>query len=229
MAIPAPIKRLARAAGIESVRNLARPWEEEPFASDFAAIRGTTLVGPRRCYVLAALARQAAAVPGAMAEVGVYRGGTARLLARLRPDRHLYLFDTFAGMPPTDPVRDRHRAGDFADTSLASVQAFVDAENADFRPGLFPATSAGLEHERFALVHVDCDIYASVRACCEWFYPRLGPGAALVFDDYGQESCPGAREAVDAFFADKPEQPILGVEGQALIFRLPFPDDAPHA
>ncbi|MGH9491491.1 MAG: TylF/MycF/NovP-related O-methyltransferase [Terriglobales bacterium] len=221
MTILAPIKRLARAAGIESARNLVRPWEEEPFASDFAAIRGTTLVGPRRCYVLAALARQAAAVAGAMAEVGVYRGGTARLLARMRPDRRFYLFDTFAGMPPTDPARDRHRAGDFADTSLEAVRDFVGAENAVFRPGLFPDSAAGLESERFALVHVDCDIYPSVRACCEWFYPRLTMGGAMVFDDYGYTSCPGARQAVDEFFAAKPEQPILAAEGQALVFRLP--------
>ncbi|MGH9491487.1 MAG: TylF/MycF/NovP-related O-methyltransferase [Terriglobales bacterium] len=221
MTILAPIKRLARAAGIESARDLVRPWEEEPFASVFAAIRGTTLVGPRRCYVLAALARQAAAVPGALAEVGVYRGGTARLLAEVRPDRRLYLFDTFAGMPATDALLDLHRAGDFADTSLAAVRGFVNAGNADFRPGLFPATAAGLEHERFALVHVDCDIYASVRACCEWFYPRLAAGAAMVFDDYAYRSCPGAKKAVDEFFAAKPEQPILAAEGQALVFRLP--------
>lgn len=34
--------------------------------------------------------------------------------------------------------------------------------------------------------------------------------------------CPGARLAVDEFFAPKPEQPVLAAEGQAIVFRLPF-------
>lgn len=215
------LRRLARAANLERAPSIIRPWEEEPFAAAYGSIRGTTLVSARRCYVLASLARQTAALPGALAEVGVYRGGTARLLALWRKKRTLYLFDTFSGMPETDPARDLHRAGDFADTSLDAVRQFLAADHAVFRPGIFPASAAGLEAERFSLVRVDCDIYSSVRACCEWFYPRLNPGGAMIFDDYGFLSCPGARNAVDEFFATRPEQPFIAQEGQALVFRLP--------
>ena len=38
-------------------------------------------------------------VPGAMAELGVYRGTSARLIHHYCPERKLYLFDTFTGLP----------------------------------------------------------------------------------------------------------------------------------
>jgi O-methyltransferase len=43
----------------------------------------------------------------------------------------------------------------------------------------------------------------------------------MLFDDYGFWSCPGARQAVDEFFADKPEAPFALPTGQALVARLP--------
>lgn len=219
--IPTALRRYVKDRGLLYEPNLNRVWEEEPFLSLYASIKARTLVGRRRCYVLQGLARHIAAIPGALAEVGVYRGGTARLLAQIRPDRPLYLFDTFAGMPATDARHDFHHAGDFADTSLEQVRGFVAAKNVVFRPGVFPDSAAGLEAERFSPVHVDCDIYMSVRACCEWFYPRMNPGGVMVFDDYGYRSCPGAREAVDEFFLLKPEHPFLACDGQAIIFRIP--------
>jgi O-methyltransferase len=44
-------------------------------------------------------------------------------------------------------------------------------------------------------------------------------GGFIIFDDYGMPSCPGARAAVDQFFADKPEKPLALHTGQALVFR----------
>jgi O-methyltransferase len=160
---------------------------------------------------------------GAFAEIGVYRGGTATLLAHLtdRSRRQLHLFDTFAGMPETDE-RDLHIAGDFADTSLAEVKWFLGHHTSvRFHQGEFPSTSSPVEHERFALVHVDVDIATSVEACCAFFYPRMVQGGVMVFDDYGFTSCPGAKTATDAFFADKRE-PILHLStSQAVVFKLP--------
>lgn len=39
----------------------------------------------------------------------------------------------------------------------------------------------------------------------------------MIFDDYGFESCPGTRQAVDEFMADKPERVIHLTTGQALL------------
>lgn len=185
--------------------------------------RTRTLVDEARAHTLFQLARHASALDGAFAEIGVYRGGTATLLAHVaeRAGRELHLFDTFAGMPETD-ARDLHLAGDFADTSLADVKAFLARHRSvQFHPGEFPATSKPVETQRFALVHVDVDIASSVEACCAFFYPRLVPGGVMVFDDYGFTSCPGAKRATDAFFADKPEPVLHLATSQALVIKLP--------
>ena len=56
---------------------------------------------------------------------------------------------------------------------------------------------------------------------CEFVYPRLVPGGMMVFDDYGFWSCPGARMAVDQFFAEKLERPLALPTGQAIVTKLP--------
>jgi len=45
----------------------------------------------------------------------------------------------------------------------------------------------------------------------------MQPGGVLLFDDYGYASCPGARAAVDEFFADKPEVPVAIATGQCSV------------
>jgi len=157
---------------------------------------------------------------GEVVEVGVYKGGTARLLALALPHKTVHLFDTFAGMPATNSNFDKHLAGEFSDTSLAAVQEHLkDCRNVHFYQGLFPATSGPIAQTKFSLVHVDADIYDSVRACCEFFYPRLEKDAVMLFDDYGFPTCPGARKAVDDFFSDKPEVPFYLPTGQCLVVR----------
>ena len=64
------------------------------------------------------------------------------------------------------------------------------------------------------------DIYKSVIDCCEFIYPRLLKGGVLIFDDYGFRSCPGAKKAVDYFFRDKIEVPLILPTGQAIIFKI---------
>ena len=199
-------------------------WQEAgDFATVWPAAKTRTLVDAARAHTLYQLARHASHLNGEMAEVGVYRGGTAMLLAHVADGagRKLHLFDTFAGMPATD-ARDLHSAGDFADTSLASVQHFLkDHRSVNLHAGEFPATAAPVETARFSLVHVEVDIAASVEACCAFFYPRMVPGGVLVFDDYGFTSCPGAKRATDAFFEGKPEPVLHLTTSQALVIKLP--------
>ncbi len=178
------------------------------------------------CYYMHELAVQAFALEkGEIWEAGVWRGDTAVFLSALAKDYcvELRLFDTFEGMPETDPSRDLHKAGDFADTSLDLVKeriAKTKNDNVDFRPGLVPDTYAGLENARITLAHIDLDIYHPIKSSCEFIYPRLARGGAMVFDDYGWMSCPGARGAVDEFFADKPERPIVLHTRQAVVVKI---------
>ena len=167
------------------------------------------------------LIRQTASMEGSVAECGVYRGGTALLFARLKPEsKRLYLFDTFGGMPETDPEKDFHRAGDFSDTSLARVQNLLrDCADVVFLPGFFPATAKGLEQETFSLAHCDMDIHSSVLDFCRFFYPRLVRGGVMVFDDYGYQSCPGAKAAVREFCTEQSIFEIYLPTGQAIVWK----------
>jgi O-methyltransferase len=206
---------------------LFSPWNGYgEFAEYLKLAKPYTLVSPDRLYVLCSLARNAVQLHGDFWECGVYRGGSARMLAEFlrrnaRPGVKLHLFDTFAGMPETDREVDLHKKGDFSDTSLAAVKQVVgNEEHVEFHPGWIPDSFKEMPDRPIALAHVDVDIYRSVGDCCEWIYPRLEVGGVMVFDDYGFPTCPGARRAVDEFLAGKPETPIVLGTGQALVTRL---------
>jgi O-methyltransferase len=199
-------------------------WQDvEDFPRLWPAASQRTLVDEARAQTLYQLARHATHLDGALAEIGVYRGGTASILAHVadRAGRKLHLFDTFAGMPETDVKRDLLNSGDFADTSLAEVKRFLSSYSSPvFHQGEFPGTAGELpDGQRFSLVHVDADIASSVEACCAFFYPRLLPGGVIVFDDYGFTSCPGAKVTADAFFANKPEPILHLVTSQAIAIK----------
>lgn len=185
-----------------------------------------TLVSADRCYILYTLGRQALNIQGEFWECGVYKGGTAALLAEIIADlpatlpRHLRLFDTYEGMPETDPSRDLHRAGDFADTSIHAVKTIVGHDHlVVYHRGVIPQTFTGLEATKVALAHVDVDIYQSVLDCCRFIFPRLSLGGLIIFDDYGFPSCPGARAAVDEYFRGSGFVPLVLPTGQAVIFK----------
>lgn len=165
------------------------------------------------------------AFEGEVWELGVFQGVTANLLANcLRAygdgGAKLRLFDTFEGMPETDPTRDFHAKGDFSDTSLERVREIVgEGVPVHFHKGVVPASFAGLEDAKLKLVHVDLDIYQAILDTLAFCYPRMSRGI-FVFDDYGTPSCPGALQAVDAFFADKPETLFVFSTGQAIAVKF---------
>jgi O-methyltransferase len=189
------------------------------------ALDAGTAVGPERLYTLYTLARQCLQLPGDFVEAGVWRGGTAALFAKLLREhsphpRHLHLFDTFAGMPPTHECDTYYKGGEFADTSVDAVRAKLpEAELVHFHAGVIPDTFAGCADLRFAFAHIDLDVYRSIRDACAFIYPRLAVGGVLVFDDYAWSTCPGARRAVDEFFAPRAARPLVLSNGQAVVFK----------
>jgi len=159
---------------------------------------------------------------GALAEVGVYRGGSARLIASLKGNKALHLFDTFTGLPEVRAGVDRHKAGDFDDTSLEAVKQYLSAfSNVFFHPGFFPDSAQELAKTpvRFSLVHLDVDIYESTKAGLQFFYPRIVKGAVILSHDYRSRQCPGVKQAFDEFFADKPEMVIELWKTQCMIVK----------
>ncbi len=145
-------------------------------------------------------------VPGAVAELGVYRGDFSLVLRRQFPGRTMYLFDTFEGFNADDvrieAAANFSQAGsaDFADTSAEYVLGrFDDTSDIVLKKGYFPDTAAGLENEMFAFVSLDADLYAPTLAGLEFFYPRLSHGGAILLHDYGSRRFSGVFQAVSDY------------------------------
>jgi O-methyltransferase len=141
-------------------------------------------------------------VEGAIAELGVWKGNSAAILHALLPERELYLLDTFQGFDDRDvDERQAEHHGAFADTSVDAVRSLVgDSPRIHFVQGRFPETASAIPaEERFAFVHLDCDLYTPIRAGLEYFYTRMSPGGAMLIHDYGSGSWPGVTRACDEF------------------------------
>ncbi len=200
-------------------------WKEDKKFVDLYREAGTnTLLPPNRFLSLYQFALNTVNLEGETAELGVYKGGSAKMLSRLftefSPDKKVLLFDTFGGMPVTDGDFDLHQEGDFDDVNLDYVKNFMkDCNNVEFHQGLFSDTLPKIDYEKFCFIHIDADIYPSVKECTEFFYPKMVSGGVIIYDDYGLVSCPGAKKAVDEYFADKSETPIYLLTGQAVVIK----------
>jgi len=204
---------------------LFSPWIGfDNFGKIHPITNGRTLVSPDRCWILYSLCLQALSLDGEIWECGVYKGGTAAMLTKIindnASDKIIRLFDTFEGMPNTDNQKDWHKKGDFSDTSLEFVSNYINTYGkVNYHQGFIPDTFVGLDDTKISFAHIDVDIWQSITDCCKFIYPRLVVGGFMIFDDYGFPSCPGARSAVDSFFANTGIVPLVLPTGQAIVFK----------
>ena len=169
--------------------------------SDFAAAMDIR----RASIILAAERIKEGNVPGAVAELGVYRGETARVLNALFPERKLYLFDTFESFNAQDVAAEEEKTGkkirsdEFSDTSVELVLSVLPhPEQAIIKKGWFPGTAKGL-NEEFAFVSLDADLYAPTLSGLEYFVPRLSSGGVIFLHDYNNPRFSGVKQAVRDF------------------------------
>ncbi|MBL8753584.1 MAG: class I SAM-dependent methyltransferase [Planctomycetes bacterium] len=212
------------------------PIDASRVAQWIAEIRAARLsyCGPPKLENLAEAANhvRAGKVRGRWLEAGVALGGSAILLAKMKPAATpLDLYDVFGLIPPPSPSdgEDAHAryaviasgespgiGGDryygYETDLLAKVKANlrtfdVDCEHGTVRcvPGLFEDTLR--PHGPVALAHIDCDWYDSVRVCIERLEPNLVPGAVVVFDDWSSYS--GCKRAVQEWRTRDPRLQIL--------------------
>lgn len=160
-----------------------------------------------RLYALAFNIKQVLAenVPGDFAELGVFRGNSAAVLAHYarQHGRQVYLFDTFGGFDPRDLVDiDSDKGQDFTVTSVDTVRDVVGDSAVVYLKGWFPGTIPDeVDEPRYAVVHLDCDLYEPMIAGLQFFYPRLSPGGLLIVHDYGGAYWNGVQRALDRFVA----------------------------
>lgn len=195
----------------------------------FHAVRQLTMTSPERIYVLIQAVRYLtrAAIPGAIVECGVWKGGSmaavARTLLQVKDvSRDLYLFDTFQGMtePGTADVDYSGKQalkvwaeanGVWCDAPLEQVKNALYAtgypkEKIHFIEGRVEETIPAYAPESVALLRLDTDWYESTRHELIHLFPRLIRAGVLIIDDYGHWQ--GSRKACDEYF-EQNRVPIL--------------------
>ena len=163
-------------------------------------------------------AQAALKIEGDFAEVGVSTAGSSRLLADTKGSKALYLFDTFEGLPKPEMIDGNFKEKQFA-ASLESVEEYLkDCDNVFFYKGLFPLSAEPIKDKKFALVHLDVDLYKSTLEALQFFYPRITKGGIIISHDYS--ALAGVKKAFDEFFNDKLESIIELPTSQCLIVKL---------
>jgi O-methyltransferase len=163
---------------------------------------------------------------GDFAELGVYKGDSARIIHFMDPGRIFHLFDTFSGFAAEDLKVETGEAStytslNFSDTDPESVLKFIGGNtNIKIHQGYFPEITDNLDEATYALVNMDADLYNPTRAGLAYFYRRLAPGGVILIHDYNNK-WPGIMKAVDEFSKEIPEVPILvpDIDGTIMIIR----------
>ena len=154
-------------------------------------------------------------IEGDFAELGVWRGNTAAILAYYAGINHrkLYLFDTYEGFSNKDLKGiDNNKFMDFSETSIELVKEVVhDTYNvASYIKGYFPDTIEEIHRStKYSIVSLDCDLYEPTKAGLSFFYPLMSKGGIIFLHDYSSMFWDGSKKAIDDFCKANNEFVIL--------------------
>jgi hypothetical protein len=158
-------------------------------------------------------------VPGAIAEVGVWRGGMSAyfqgilLATKEEQKRDLWLIDSFQGLPQVDAMTSSHDKSnaiwnsDLNQSSWAGQLAvgeklvwrklnrlgLLKPDNVKFLSGFIQDSLPTWGVSTLAFLRIDVDIYSATYDALHFLYPRLSVGGAILFDDWKFEY---SREAI---------------------------------
>ncbi len=150
-------------------------------------------------------------IPGAVAELGVYRGAFSSLINTKFNKKELYLFDSFEGFDQNEA--DKEKAEGRSNDEFEYVHKMTNEEivlsnmpNPElchickgFFPNSIPEECKTLQ---FAFVSIDVDFEDSIYEGLKFFYPRLSEGGAIFVHDYNSQMLDGVRIAVKRFEKD---------------------------
>lgn len=154
-------------------------------------------------------------IEGDLAEVGVWKGGTAKIM-RENSDKPMYLFDTFEGLPDCMIEEDlNHKQFPGICKAEESFVKELNLPNTTIVKGIFPETSSIIKDKHFSFVHLDTDIYKSTLDGLEFFFPRMTKGGKIIIHDYPYH--PGVRKAADEYLKDKNADLVRSGERQLII------------
>lgn len=161
-----------------------------------------TLISTDRLCNIIRYSEMVKELEGDCAEFGVFQGGSLEVIAKFNPHKTVWGIDSFEGLPDASEHDNYHKKGDFAETSYENLKGYfaIQHRNVNLLQGFSPYVFNAIHpHKKFSYVHVDVDLYQSVKDALDYFYPRMVEGGIMIFDDYGFESTSGAKIAIDEY------------------------------
>lgn len=127
----------------------------------------------------------AVSVEGSICEFGVWKGETLKVLSNLFPEKTIYGFDSFAGLPETwYRSFDRNRRSEAYEFALPHVPLFD--ENVSLEVGWFESTIPNWMNgtdDSLSLIHIDSDLYSSAKTILNSLNNKIVSGTVIVFDE----------------------------------------------
>lgn len=204
--------------GLQSERNhdfvydprfiAAKECQNDEIGSKFGTHGAWTL------HVVLWAAEHALALGGDIVQLGVFGGGEAAAIAKYtqfeQKPQHMYLVDTFTGVPEDLWTQDEIRWGassaqwmykSAGDLFLRVKDRFRNYPNVEVIQGRVPDILPEVGCDRIGLLLLDMNCAAPERAAVEFFWDSLLPGAVVLADDYGFSS--SEPTALQGFYAQK--------------------------
>jgi len=179
----------------------------------------TTSMGYNALYQVLMATRISQKIPGEIAEVGVFKGGSAKVICELKQKKELHLFDTFEGIPEVDEIDKKFFHKNQFATSFNAVKDYLKKySGVTFHKGVFPATTKGLKPMKYSLVHLDADTYKTTLDALKYFYPKMSKGGIIISHDY--TFFDGVAKSFHEFFDKKREVIIETASSHCMVIKL---------
>ena len=177
---------------------------------------------PYEAFMIYSIVKTQTELNGDLAEVGVYQGGSAKLICEAKKEKNLYLFDTFTGLPEVSSD-DTHfgekywSKNEFNNTSVESVKKLLNKyENVHIIEGNFPESGKEIIEKQFCFVHLDVDLYKSTIESLKFFFPKMVQGGVILIHDFHSD---GIQKAFREFKTENKVQVIELTGSQAMILK----------
>lgn len=122
---------------------------------------------------------------GDIFEFGVFTGNSLRFISKHCPNKKIYAFDSFEGLPEAWPgVRSNtHKKGHF---NVHGNIPNIDNQNISYIKGFFEDTLPSFVKNydnKISMIHIDCDIYSSTKTIFHYMKPYIKQNTILLFDE----------------------------------------------
>ena len=202
---------------------------DEKFIKAYKKCKKYTMTSKEKMYALYKSVEYVidAGISGDFVECGVWKGGSAMLMAmalldRYESNRKIYLYDTFEGMSqPTEydyklngnenafyqwSTKQKEKHNNWCYAPLQEVKNNISLtkypkNNLIYVKGKVEQTLKKTKPSKISILRLDTDWYESTKHELIHLFPLLEKNGVLILDDYGYWA--GSKKAVDEYFSNK--------------------------